>query len=467
VQSVRVRYGVPAATAVVGAVVLTVWLMVGGAVKVDRRLPGQTASLSFSASRQKDVQRNTGTLVPGSGRPSSLAGSWPQFRGADRTNIAWDETGLARSWPAEGPRVLWRLQVGEGHAGAAIHNGRVYLVDYDREKKEDAIRCLSLDDASELWRYTYYVPVKRTHGVSRTVPAVSDDYLVALGPKCNVVALNARTGELLWKMDLVKEYGAEVPPWYAGQCPLIDGDRVILAPGGDPLMMAVDLATGEILWRTPNPGGWGMTHSSIVAMDYRGSRQYIYCTTQGVVGVSATDGRILWRKPDWKIPLANVPTPVVVGEDRIFFSGGYEAGSAMVRLSGQDDNIQVEELWRLEYTVFGSDQQTPVLYQDHIYGVIPGGELACLDTDGNRLWRSGVTHRFELGPYMLADGLLFVLGGRTGKLHLVEASPKEYKELAQAPVLEGFDCWGPMAMAAGRLILRNVDELVCLEVPKG
>jgi outer membrane protein assembly factor BamB len=458
---------VPAGAGVVGLAALALWLSAGEAPAVTPRLPGQTASLGLSTPTTSSVERNTGTLISGSGQPSSLEGSWPQFRGADRSNVVWDATGLARTWPADGPRVLWRLPVGEGHAGAVINKGRVYVVDYDREKKEDAIRCLSLDDASELWRYTYFDPVKRTHGMSRTVPAVTDDYLVALGPKCQVHALNAVTGELLWKMDLVEQYGTEVPPWYAGQCPLIDGSRVILAPGGDPLMMAVDLATGEILWRTPNPDGWGMTHSSIVAMDYNGTREYVYCTTQGVVSVSADDGHVLWRKPDWKIPLANVPTPVVVGEDRIFFSGGYQAGCAMVRLTGAGDSPQVEELWRLPYTDFGSDQQTPIFYKGYIYGVAPGGELVCLGLEGNVQWRSGANHRFELGPYILADGLLFVLGGQSGVLHMIEASPESYQELAQAPVVDGLDVWGPMAMAADRLILRNADEMVCLEVPKG
>ena len=363
--------------------------------------------------------------------------------------------------------MLWRLDVGEGHAGPAIHNGRVYVVDYDRDRKEDAIRCLSLDDGSELWRYTYYVHTKRNPGMSRTVPAGNDDYLGALGPKCHVHCLDATTGELVWKMNLVEEYGTKVPPWYAGQCPLIEGDRVILAPGGDPLMMAVDLASGDTLWRTPNPGGWGMPHSSVVAMDSQDRRQYVYCTTKGVGGVSADDGAILWTKPDWKIPLANVPSPVVVGEDRIFLSGGYEAGCAMIRLTGEGDRVQAEELWRLDHTVYGSDQQTPILFRDHIYAGIPGGQLACLDLKGNRVWASGVTNEFGLGPFLLADGLLFVLNDQAGTLHLVAASPGGYNELARAKVLDGHDAWAPMTIVAGRLILRDLTEMVCLELPRG
>jgi len=460
----HMTWALPAGMVALGAGAITVWLAGSEVRDIQMRVP-EEASLSLLAPRPMPAQRNRGTLIPGPGKPSERKGSWPGFRGSDGTNIVRDAQNLARSWPPEGPRVLWEQDLGEGHAGPAVHNGRVYLVDYDHEKKEDAIRCLSLDDGAEIWRYTYYVKVKRNHGMSRTVAGVNDDFVVALGPKCHVHCLDANTGRLVWRMDLVKQFGTRVPPWYAGQCPLLDGDAVILAPGGDPLMMAVELGTGRIRWRTPNPGGWGMTHSSIVAMDYGGSRQYIYCATKGVVGVSAKDGRLLWTKPDWRIALANVPTPVVVGNDRIFLSGGYNSGCAMIRLKGTGDRIETEELFRLKHTVFGSDQQTPILYEDHVYGVAPGGRLACLDLEGNRLWRSSAAQRFGLGPYLLADGLLFVLDDKKGMLHLVQAEPTGYKELASVRVLKGHDAWAPMAMAGARLLVRDSTHLVCVEVP--
>jgi len=462
----RPPFILPAVLALLGAATVVFWLRWSDPHGVAARLPDQTRIAPAAVDKQPATPRNTGTLIPGPGKPSALKGSWPQFLGTDRTNVVHQARALARAWPEDGLRVLWKLDVGEGHAGAAIHNGRVYLVDYDRDKHEDAIRCLSLDDASELWRYTYYVKIKRNHGMSRTVPAVNDNVLVALGPKCHVHGLDAQTGELLWKMDLVKQFATEVPPWYAGQCPLLDGDAVILAPGGDPLLMAVELTSGRIRWRTPNPGGWAMTHSSVVPMDTNGSRQYVYCTTRGVVGVAAEDGRILWTDRDWVIKLATVPSPVVVGDDRIFLSGGYNSGALMLRLKGESDGIQIEELFRLEHTRFGANQQTPILYRNHIYGVIPTGELACLDLEGNRLWTSGAANRFGLGPILLADGLLFVLNDHNGTLHLVEAQPRGYNELARKQLLDGHDAWAPMAMAAGRLILRDATTMICVELPK-
>lgn len=456
----------PVLAAVFGATVVSAWLFAPPAEDVELRLPGQEERLSSEETTQDMVNPNTGTLIPGSGKASDITGSWPQFRGADCTNIVHDSGPLARAWPEEGPEVLWSVEVGEGHAGAAIRNGRVYLIDYDREKQEDAIRCLSFDDAGEIWRYTYYVKIKRNHGMSRTVPAVNDKYLVALGPKCHVHCLDALTGELIWKMNLVEDFGAEVPPWYAGQCPLIDGDVVILAPGGDALMMAVELETGRIVWQTSNPGGWKMTHSSIIPMDYKGTRQYVYCTTRGVVGVAADDGRTLWKNPDWVIKLATVPSPVIVGEDRMFLSGGYNSGCMLARLTGAGEAIEAEELFRLDAAQFGADQHTPIFYQDHIYGVRAGGELACLDLKGNLLWTSGGAKRFGLGPFLLADGVLLVLDDQQGILHVVEATPAGYNELAQAKLLQGHDAWGPMAMVAGRLILRDSTTMVCVKIPE-
>ena len=411
-------------------------------------------------------QVNTGTLVKGpAALPPYLSGAnWSQFRGNSRNGIADSGTSLLKSWPAQGLKVIWRIPVGEGHAGAAVNGGRVYLVDYDRDKEEDAIRCLSLADGTEVWRYTYYVSIKRNHGMSRTVPAVNDDYVVALGPMGQVTCLRAETGELVWKMDLVKEYKSVIPPWYAGQCPLIDDGAAIIAPGGDPLMMAVDLASGQIRWRTPNPGDWGMTHSSIMAFDYEGVHQYVYCTTRGVVGVDAADGKILWTHPGWKISIANIPSPVFVPPDRLFFSGGYDSGCQMVRLTGPADRMQVAEVFRLRPDVFGADQQTPILYQDHLFGVIPNGQLACLDLQGKQVWTSGAATRFGIGPYMIAQGMILALADQDGTLHLAEASTQGYRELARAKVLNGHDAWAPMALADGRLLLRDLTEMVCVEV---
>ena len=452
----------------VAGTVLARWSGGPQSVKVTQRLPGADMRPPPGSLVEKPPE-NPGKLIPGDGRPADQAGLWPQFRGPDRTAVARAGSPLARSWPEGGPEVLWRVAVGEGHAGAAIHKGRVFVVDYDRQEWEDAIRCLSLADGREIWRWTYSVLIKRNHGMSRTIAAVTDEYLVAMGPKCQVTCLRTDTGQKVWSMDLVRQFGTIVPGWYTGQCPLIDGDVAIIAPGGDPakdgpLMMAVELATGKILWRTPNPDFRKMTESSIMVAEFGGVRQYVYCTHSGVVGVAADDGRVLWRLPQWNIKTANSPSPVVIAPDRLFFTGSYNAGSLLARVQGEGGSFAVEEVFRLTEKVFSCVQQTPILYQGHLYGVIKDGQLACLDLAGQVVWTSGAKARFGLGPFILVDGLLFAVGGQSGELVMAEAAPQGYKELGRAKILHGDDAWGPMAYADGCLIFRDLTEMVCVKV---
>jgi len=292
---------------------------------------------------------------------------------------------------------------------------------------------------------------------------VSDRAVVTMGPKCHVTCLDPKDGHLLWALDLVRDQHAVVPPWYAGQCPLIDQDRVILGVGGDALVMAVDVNDGRILWKTPNPNTWTMTHSSVVPMDLGGQRTFVWCASGGVVGVSAEDGHLLWEYPDWKIAIANVPTPVVVGDGRLFLSGGYNAGAMMLRIRQDNGRIKAEAQYRLKPEVFGSAQHTPILYEGHLYGVRPDQQMVCLDLEGRVLWTSTPAHRFGLGPYAIANGLLYAMDDE-GLLTVAEATPTGFVPLTQAKVLEGPESWGPMAFASGRLIVRDLKRMICLDI---
>jgi len=451
----------PVGLAIIGVVLLYVWLSADAAIDLTERVPIERQSAATSDANAVDLRSE---FVRFDGVPADLPGAWPRFRGANLDAISSDENvTLARTWPANGPKVLWSIDVGEGYAGAAVLAGRVYVLDYDREKQADAVRCLSLADGKEIWRYSYTVKVKRNHGMSRTVPAVTDKYVVTLGPKCHVTCLDSVTGEFHWILDLVKDFGAKVPDWYAGQCPLIDDGKAIIAVGGESLMMAVDCETGEIVWETANAHDWLMTHSSVMPADFAGERMYIYCASGGVVGVSAEDGSILWEYPEWKIRIANVPSPVVAGDGLIFLSGGYNAGSMMLKLTQENGMISAQPVFRLEPEVFGSEQHTPIFYNGYIYGVRPDKQLTCLDLDGNVVWTSTSAHRFGLGPYTIANGLIYVMND-SGLLTLTEATPSGYVQLTQARVLEGPDAWGAMAIASGRLILRDMNRMICIDV---
>jgi outer membrane protein assembly factor BamB len=375
-----------------------------------------------------------------------------------------DSADLNLQWRRQAPAALWTVDLGEGYAGAATRDGRVFVTDYDQEALGDAIRCFALEDGRELWRYFYPVKVKRNHGMSRTIPTVGADYVISLGPKCHLVCLEPATGALRWMRDLPREDGVKVPAWYAGQCPLVDDGRLILGVGGqDVLVMALDVNDGTPLWTTPNPKEWTMTHSSVVPMQLGDQKTYVYCASKGVVGVSAEDGRLLWEYPDWYINIANVPTPVVIDAERIFFSGGYNAGSMMLKVSLEDGVAVPREVFRLGPKVFGSEQQTPILYQDHLYGVRPDRQLVCLALDGSVRWTSGAAHKFGLGPYMIINDQIFVMDD-DGHLSVVPATPEEFKIVAEAQVLTGHESWAPMALASGRLIVRDLTRMVCLDL---
>jgi outer membrane protein assembly factor BamB len=459
----------PMAFVVAGVVgLMYLWLGADAAVSVKERLPGGDNKPKDAAGGSEAV-KITGTLVKSDGVPANLPGAWPRFRGLNYDGVSSEKVSLAKSWPAEGPRVLWSVDVGEGYAGPAVLEGRVYLLDYDQAKQTDVVRCLSLSDGKEIWRYSYPVKIKRFHGMSRTVPAVTDKYVVTLGPKGHVTCLDAKTGTFRWMLNLVKEYGTTIPQWYTSQCPLIDDGKAIIAPAGSALMMAVDCETGKIVWQTPNPDKWVMTHSSIVPMEFKGKRSYIYCggSTEagGVVGVSATDGRVLWKTDEWKVR-TNVPMPLVIGEDRIFLTAGYgqyDSGCMMLRLAESDGKIVAKSEFKHPTAVFGSMQHTPILYNDRIYGVGMDKQLICLDLEGKVVWTSTSANTFGSGPYVIAGGMLYVLND-SGVLTLVEAGSSGYVQLARAKVLEGLESWGPIAVASGRLIVRDLTRMVCLDV---
>jgi outer membrane protein assembly factor BamB len=377
---------------------------------------------------------------------------------------------LARTWPSGGPPVLWSIELGEGYASAAVRDGCVYVLDYDEQAQADTMRCLSLDDGREIWRNGYPILVTRNHGMSRTVPVIAEQHVISLGPRCHVACWEAETGKCNWLIDLVFEYGTAVPRWYTGQCPLVDEGRLIVAPCGRAMLIAIDYKTGKILWESPNPRGWGMTHVSIVPMDFQGQRTYVYCGTGGVAGISAEDGSLLWDSTEWPEQFASSPSPLALPDGKILLCSGYDnkTGSLMLQLqteTGGKGRIVAQPAFRLSPKRFNSEQQTPIFFDGHLYGVRKrgGGQLVCMDLDGNEQWNSG-KDRFGHGPYMIADGLIFVMGDR-GRLVAAEATARAYRKLTECQVFtDGHDAWGPMALVAGRLILRDMTRMVCLNV---
>ena len=451
--------------------------------KVLPRLPGQDRPAGvapdikvplkqeIATSIRPQPQAVLGKLEKLAGTPSDLPGLWPCFRGPQLNAICNDGVPLARQWPSNGPSVNWLVELGQGYAGPAVWNGRVYVLDYDKKASSDILRCLSLADGKDIWRFSYPVLVNNDHGMSRTVPAVSDKYVVTIGPRGHVACLDPLSGACRWMLSLERDFGATIPDWHNGQCPLIENGNVILAPGGPSLLVAVACPSGNVVWKSPNPRAWKMTHSSIAPMEFAGRRMYVYCGSGGVAGVAADDGQILWDSTAWPAPStgAMVPVPVVLPDGKLFLCGGYDTGAMILQLKQDGDHIVAHTVRKLKPREFSSMQQTPILYEGHLYGVREKDkQMVCMDLDGNEVWASGPTHRFGgqgFGPYMVADKMLYILHD-SGKLTLADASPAGYKQLAEYPVLDGHDAWGPMAMAHGRLLLRDFTRMVSIDVAK-
>lgn len=403
--------------------------------------------------------------------------SWPGFRGPNRDNIVTHATPISL---ADGDFTeLWAVATGEGHAAPAVWQGRAFVLDYNEQLSSDALRCLDLSTGRELWRRWYRVPMKRNHGFSRTIPAITaDGRVVTIGPEGHVMCCNGVTGDLLWTMDLKKRFQSEVPFWYAGQCPLIVGGELVLAPAGkDTLMVGVDTATGSVSWATPNSHRLKMSHSSVMPMTLAGKATLVYAGIGGVVGVAADGadkGATLWFADAWQ-PSVIAPSPLQIGPSQVFLVAGYGAGGALLEVSrsGSGWQARVTDQYKADKGM-SSEQQTPIFYQGMVITILPkdgGGmrERISVFQPGELhrpLWNSASDERFGLGPYLVVDGRLFALK-EDGQLFVYQIGHRELKLLRRQTVIaDGADAWGPMAYADGKLLLRDAKTVKCFKISK-
>jgi outer membrane protein assembly factor BamB len=465
------------------AVVLFWWILKAQPLDIIERVPGMD-------NRPKmEVRPDTvkiGEFLDTLGTIDDIVyGDWPRFRGMDFDNINKDTTPLAETWDTSGPAIVWRTTLGEGYAGPAVHNGRVYLLDYNEKKKADMLRCFSLKSGKELWRRWYYVEMKRNHGYSRTIPAVTDKYIVTIGPRSHVMCLNPLNGELLWSMDLEKEYGILgkekgriTPDFYSGQCPLIDNDVAVIAPGGKALMIGVNCATGKVIWETPNPDTLRMSHCSVIPMVVLGKRMYVYNAVGGVVGVSAQGeniGDLMWKTTDWS-PATVAASSILLKNNEIAVFGSYGAGGARIRIENNGIGYSAIVLDQHKATNgIASDQQTPIIIGDFIWCLMPENagplkkQLVCFNKSNllTPVWSSGKENRYGrgLGPYIVSGNKMYLLDD-DGKLYYFRIQNSSVTLIASHSVLNGIEAWGPMAIAGKYLIMRDARNLICLNIGK-
>jgi outer membrane protein assembly factor BamB len=469
---------------IVFTVVLLWWIINNNQpFNITKRVPGMDnrPKLAFSIDsviigQYLDTFGNLKEVVPG---------NWPRFRGKDFDNISKDTTPLAEVWDTSGPPIVWRTTLGEGYSGPAVWNGRVYLFDYNEKKKADMLRCFSFATGEELWRRWYNVDLKRNHGYSRTVPAITDKYVVTIGPRSHVMCLNPLNGKLLWTIDMEKQFGIPgresgriTPDFYTGQCPLIDNDIAVFAPGGKALMFGVECATGKILWETPNPDSLRMSHCSIMPAIISGKKMYIYNAIGGVVGVSAEKedmGKLMWKTSEWS-PAVVAASPLSLGNNEFAVFGNYGAGGARIQIKQEGSGFKAEVIEQHKsVNGLASDQQTPILIGNYIWTVMPENsgalkkQLVCFNKSDllKAVWSSGKDNRYGrgLGPYIAAGDKLYLLDD-DGKLYLFKRKEASVTLRASHKILNGIEAWGPMAIAGNYLIMRDSKNLLCLNIGK-
>jgi outer membrane protein assembly factor BamB len=411
------------------------------------------------------------------------AQDWPQYFGPTRNGMSVQKD-ILRSWPQQGPEVLWNVNIGIGFGGPVIKDGKVYLLDRD-DKLGDNLRCFDLASGKELWNFAYDAPGSVMFPGSRSVPIIEGNRIYTCGPYGDLYCIDINTHKPLWKKNVWKDHGGgEIPRWAITQCPLIYGDFLILASQAPQAgVVAYEKLTGKVKWTTASLGPVGYVSPEIVKV---GSASHIVMITASegrgesasggkVVGIDPLTGKILWEYTNWQCGIP-VPGAVDAGEDRILITGGYEAGAAMIKITRKADGTYgVTELYKNKD--FGSHTQSPILYNGNFYAQYSTNErkdgMVCMSIDGKVKWKTARNPGFDKGGSIIADGLMLSLDG-ANKLYLIEPDPSAFKPIATAELLkaDGGDQrfptqnWAPLALSDGKLLIRDQSRLMCVKVAK-
>ena len=407
------------------------------------------------------------------------AQDWPQFLGPER-NSKSPQKGLLRSWPESGPEVLWSVDVGIGFGGPVVKNGKVYLLDRNDEVG-DIMRCFSLQTGEELWKLSYDSPGELPYPGSRSVPIVDDRHVYSCGPNGDLYCIDLQTHQTVWKTNVWTDFGGEkLPVWGISQCPIIYGDLLVIgsqAPQAG--VVAYNKLTGSVVWQTPNLGNETYSNPKVVkisgedhiAMVISSTNTYMYrnlpVTKGNVTGLDPCTGKILWQYDNWECVIS-VPCAVDAGDNRLLIVGGYDRGATMIQVNKKTDGtFETTELFtNLD---FGDQTKPPLLHNGYFYALYRTNQksegLMCMDMDGNIMWKTGRNPNFDRGSMILADGLFLVTDG-INKLYLIEPDPKAFKPVAQATMFTGGQSWAPMALADGKLLIRDQNRMLCVKVAK-
>ena len=391
---------------------------------------------------------------------TQAANDWPQYLGPSRNGV-YAGPALADAWGANGPKAVWRKQVGQGFAGPAVVGNRVIL--FHRVGNEEVLESLDAATGDAVWRCAYQTRYRDDFGFDegpRAVPVVADGVIYTFGAEGQLHAVDLAKGTRLWSEDTMKRFGVPKGFFGAAGSPLVEGGRVIANVGGDKAgIVAFEAKTGKVLWSATDDDA---SYSSGVAATIGGHRLGVFLTRDSLVGLDPASGMVQFQRR-WRARIAasvNAATPIIVG-DEIFVSAQYGPGAGVLRVNGS----QLADVWTSD-DVLSNHYATSVFYNGYLYGFHGRQEFgpsfrAVEFQTGTVKWSQ---EQFRAGSVLLAgDRLLITREG--GELILASASPQAFKPIARAQILQGVVRPYP-ALADGLLYVRNENTLVCLDLRK-
>lgn len=384
---------------------------------------------------------------------SALTSSWPGFRGQNRDGVY--RGSVRASW--EDLAAMWKKPIGGGHASFAIAGGRAFTI--EQRRSSEVVAAYDVLTGQELWTNAW--PARFTQWMGggegpRATPAWADGFVFALGARGELRCLDAATGRLVWRRNILQDAGAKNLRWGMAASPLIAGDAVIVLPGGPKgqSVAAYDRRTGKRLWTALDDK---QAYVAPMQVTLLGVPQFLIVSAKRLVGLSLDRRDVLWEFPWVTDHDASAAQPIVVDDRRVFYSSGYGAGAVVVELTKAGDRFAVREVWRTNR--MKNRQSSSVLHDGFIYG-LDEGILACLDASTGELkWKGG---RYRHGQVLLAGDHL-VITTEDGALVLVAADPARLREIASVPAVEG-RTWNVPAFADGILLVRNAEEMAAFDL---
>jgi outer membrane protein assembly factor BamB len=397
------------------------------------------------------------------------AADWPQWRGPARTGIS-SETGLLDEWPAGGPPLLWQVHdIGDGYATPSVAGDRIYVIG-NRGMENEYVQALSIADGKPVWS-TRLGKVgnpdqQPPYPMARSTPTVEGNFVYALSSDGDLVCVETAGGKEIWRKSLRADFGGLPGKWAYAESPLIDGDVLLVSPGGsDATIVTLNKKTAALIWKSAVPGGDAAAYASAIVTEAGGRKQYVQFLDKGVVGVDAKTGEFLWRYEKTSTGPANIPTPVA-HDGYIYSANARRFGGGLVQLHATANGMTAEEVYfeRAVPNTLGGQ----VLLDGYLYGTNSEGMAASEFLTGKLAWQAQTGGP---GAVLYADGRFYV-HFENGDVALVEATTEAYREKGrftppnqpEHPRGPREAAWAHPVLANGRLYIRDLGTLWCYDV---